>query len=266
MFAAVFGTRPTRAALLGLVVGMAGVGLLVVPGGGPGGIDPLAAGLLVLSNAGWALASLYSARTSATTVLLGSGMQMVTGGALLLAASAAVGELGRFHPGAVTGEAFGGWVFLVVLGSLGGFLAYGWLLKNVSTTIASTHAFVNPLVAVALGALLLGEHVSGRTLVAGSAVIVAVAILLLGERARVAVPSRVPAPRALALTPVERMRRSRRVAARRPLHAATAGRQRGFSPAPTPSFARRTSRPWQATDGMDALEIDDALDLQLRQF
>ena len=266
MFGAAFGTRPTRTAIVGLVIGMLGVGLLVAPSGGPGAIDPFAAGLLVLSNVGWALASIYAARVSTATVLLGSGMQMLAGGALLLLVSAALGEFGRFDPSAVTGAALACWAFLVVLGSLGGFLAYGWLLEHVSTTVASTHAFVNPLVAVALGAAFLGEQVSTRTLVAGSAVIVAVVILLLGERARTTAPARVPAGAPVPVSAVERFRTTRRGAARRPIHAVSSRRPRGFSPAPTPSFARRSARPWQATDGMDALSIDDALDSQLREF
>jgi drug/metabolite transporter (DMT)-like permease len=249
------GVRPTRAAVLGLAIGLVGVGLLVVPGGGSAAVDPLGAILLVLSNVGWAAASLYGARTTSPGILFASGMQMIVGGALLLVASVAVGELRSFDIGAVDRGAVAGWLYLVGLGSLGGFLAYAWLLEHVSTTIASTHAFVNPLVAVGLGTLLLSEPMNGRTALAGAAVVVAVVLLMVGARSA----EEVIDIEAAALEPQP----ARGRAARRPVSLApgrAVGRSGGWSPAPTPAFARRTARPWQATDGMDALEIDDAFD------
>jgi drug/metabolite transporter (DMT)-like permease len=246
------GQARSRAAVLGLFVGLVGVGILVAPGGSGGSFDLTASLVIVGANAIWAAASLFAPRAKAAGgLVLGVGMQMLTGGTALLLLALATGEGARFELGALTPMAAGGWTYLVLVAAIGGFLAYNYLLTHVSASTASTHAFVNPLVAVALGALLLGEHVGGRMLVAGAAVVAAVVLLLVGE-ARTAARGTVSAPRRQAAA-------SGRVARPR-----TGGRRSGgigWSPAPTPAFAaRRTSRPVHATDGMDALEIDAALD------
>jgi drug/metabolite transporter (DMT)-like permease len=250
-------------ALAGVAAGTVGVALLVAPGG-PGGVDPIAAVVLVAANGIWAAASLY-ARTARrpASLLVGVGMQMLVGGALLLAVAAAAGELGRLEPGAITAGAGAGWTFLVVAASLGGFVAYGWLLEHTSPATASTHAFVNPLVAVALGAALLGERITGATIGASAAIVAAVVLLMVAQ-------SRVPAATSVAAAQPARGRVRRSsgrgrfassVAARPPALGRGAGRRLGWEPAPTPSFAaRRTPRPHRVTDGMDALAIDEAFE------
>jgi drug/metabolite transporter (DMT)-like permease len=257
-------------ALAGIAVGIAGVGVLVAPGGGAG-IDAFAAVVLVLANAAWAAASLFAPRAEkAGGLLLGVGMQMLSGGLQLGAVALATGEGARFDVAAISALALGGWTYLVLAASIGGFLAYGWLLDNVSAGTASTHAFVNPLVAVGLGVAVLGEQVDGRMLVAGVAVIVAV-VLLLAAEARAgatagaevaAAPDAVPgidvAPEPVPVS-ARRPRGARAVSIGRPVFVGRS--RRGWAPAPTPAFAsRRTARPWQATDGMDALAIDEAFD------
>lgn len=250
------GASRSAFALAGVAVGTIGIAVLVVPGSGGGGIDLTAAAVLLGSNVIWAAASLFARNaTSPGNLVLGVGMQMLTGGLVLGVLAAAIGEFGSFHPGAITAIAFSSWTWLVVASSLGGFIAYGWLLKHATPSIASTHAFVNPLVAVALGALLLHETIDQTVLVAGAAVIAAVVLLMAGESRATAVSAR-PSGR--------RRRRSRLEAARSARPAAlgrTPGRRHGWSPAPTPSFAaRRGERPFRSTDGMDALSIDEALD------
>ncbi len=259
-------------ALGGVAVGIAGVGVLVAPGGGSS-IDAFAAIVLVLANAAWAAASLYSPRAvKPEGLLLGVGMQMLSGGLQLGALALATGEAARLDLGAVAPLALGGWTYLVLAASIGGFLAYGWLLDNVSASTASTHAFVNPLVAVALGVLVLGEQLDSRMLVAGAAVMVAVVLLLVAEARATARPASAttspepvpgldvaPEPAGAAL-PAHRPRAARPVAIGRPALVRRGGRG-PWLPAPTPAFAsRRSARPWQATDGMDALAIDEAFD------
>ncbi|MCW2921673.1 MAG: protein of unknown function transrane [Thermoleophilia bacterium] len=267
------GASRNSIALTGVAVGMAGIGVLVAPGGGSTGLDVGAAIVLVLANAAWAAASLFAPRAEkAGGLLLGVGMQMLSGGIQLGLVALATGEGARFELASMTSLAFGGWTYLVLASSIGGFLAYGWLLDNVSAGTASTHAFVNPLVAVALGVAMLGEHLDGRMLFAGGAVIVAV-VLLLAAEARTstaatagtaldvaALPGLDRAPDTSPV-PVRRARGARAVSIGRPIAVGRASVRRGFSPAPTPAFAsRRTARPWQATDGMDALSIDEAFD------
>jgi drug/metabolite transporter (DMT)-like permease len=248
-------------ALAGVGLGTLGVALLVAPGG-DGSIDLGAAVVLVLANGVWAAASLYARQAvRPRSVLVGVGMQMVTGGILLGILGVAMGELATFSIVSVGALAGASWTYLVVAASLGGFVAYGWLLEHTSATTASTHAFVNPLVAVALGALLLGEIVDARMLVSAGAIVAAV-ILLMADRTRVpaatSISSAQPDPR--------RQRREQRLAVARAARPVAIGRGAGrrlagWSPAPTPSFAaRRAARPAHVTDGMDALAIDEAID------
>ncbi len=263
------GASRNATALLGVAVGVAGVGVLVAPGGGSSGLDVGAALVLVLANAAWAAASLFAPRAAKPSgLLLGVGMQMLSGGVQLGLIALATGEGARFDAGAITSLAFGGWTYLVLASSIGGFLAYGWLLDNVSAGTASTHAFVNPLVAVGLGVVMLGEQLDGRMLVAGGAVIVAVVLLLAAEaRAKVVAPAAVDVLPGIDVAPeplpvaARRTRAARAVSIARPLSVGRATIRRGYMPAPTPAFAsRRTARPWQATDGMDALAIDEAFE------
>lgn len=249
-------------ALSGVAVGTVGVTALIVPGSGGASIDLVAVAVVVAANGIWAAASLFARHAAnAGNLVLNVGMQMLTGGVLLTAAAIAVGELGRFDPAGITMIAFGSWTWLVVASSLGGFLAYGWLLKHASAMAASTHAFVNPLVAIVLGAVLLNEAIDQRMIAAGAAVVAAVVLLMLGE-------ARVPAATSIsaAQPALRRSRRGSKLSAARAARPAAlgriqGGRRLGWSPAPTPSFAaRRGDRPSSTTDGMDALSIDEALD------
>lgn len=166
--------RPGPALLAGLVLGFAGIALLLKPGAG--GMHPVGGVVLLGAAAAWAAGSLYARRSVATSSpMLTNGMQMLAGGLLLMLASLVTGESVSFA--SVTGR--GAWVFayLVVFGSLVGFSAYTYLLRRVSPAAASTYAYVNPLVAVFLGWALAGEVVGPRTLVAAAVIVGAVALV-----------------------------------------------------------------------------------------
>jgi len=109
-------------------------------------------------------------------------MEMLAGGALLFLVGLAAGELGHLHLTAITPASWWAFGYLVLVGALVGYSAYIWLLHNVSSTAASTYAYVNPLVAVILGAAVLGERVSWLTVVAGGMILVAVALILASRR------------------------------------------------------------------------------------
>ncbi len=108
-------------------------------------------------------------------------MEMVAGGVLLGIAGVVTGELGHVHLGSVSFASVAAFVYLVLIGALVGYVAYIWLLHHVSVTAASTYAFVNPVVAVGLGALVLGEQVTLVTLVAATLIVGAVVVLLFGQ-------------------------------------------------------------------------------------
>src|SRR2546423_1461802 len=106
---------------------------------------------------------------------LSAAMQMLCAAALLGVAGAAMGEVGRVHPAAISASSAAAFAFLVVFGSIVAFTAYGWLLRSgAPSVLVSTYAYVNPAVAVLLGWALAGEAVGGRALAAGSLVVASV--------------------------------------------------------------------------------------------
>lgn len=172
------GVRPARVELIGVVIGFTGVALLIGPVEGGGAADLLSAGALVVSTFAWALGSLY-ARGAAMpeSAPVATGMKMMSGGALLLLAGTVTGEWGRFDPAAVTARSVVAFLYLMVFGSLIAFSAYVFLLRVTTVARASTYAFVNPVVAVSLGALLGGEAVTWRTAAATVVIVGAVALI-----------------------------------------------------------------------------------------
>jgi drug/metabolite transporter (DMT)-like permease len=122
---------------------------------------------------------------------MASGLQMLLGSAALFIEAAVTGEFGRFQPEAVSAESLWALLYLTVIGSLIAFNAYAWLLRNAPLSLVGTYAYVNPVVAVALGSLILAEPVTPRTLVASTVIVVAVAMIvtLRGRMARAAAPA-----------------------------------------------------------------------------
>ena len=176
----VFGTRLSPAGLAGLVVGLGGVALLVGPGGG--GTDLVGGLVCVAAAAAWAAGSLYSRRAPLPSQpMLASGMEMLAGGVLLAVAGLAAGEGGQVHLSQVSATSLLALLYLVVVGSIVAFSAFHWLLRNAPTHIVSTYAYVNPVVAVLLGAAFLGEPMTFRTLIAGLAIVTSV-VLIVGAR------------------------------------------------------------------------------------
>uniref|UniRef100_A0A832MMM8 EamA domain-containing protein n=1 Tax=Eiseniibacteriota bacterium TaxID=2212470 RepID=A0A832MMM8_UNCEI len=170
---------PTMA---GVAIGMAGIALLVRPGSlsSPGGVDPAAAGVLALGSLSWASGSLLARRVPLPSApLLAIGLEMLCGGALLAIAAAAAGEAPRVRWDALDARAVAALLYLVAFGSIVAFTAYIWLLGATTPARVSTYAFVNPVVAVALGWAFAGEPVTARTASASALVVAAVAIITL---------------------------------------------------------------------------------------
>lgn len=176
------GSPPAPSVWAGIVVGLLGVALLF---GGPD-LDPrhaLGWVALVVASIAWAGGSLYSRSAVLPAPLLATGMQMLAGGGMLLLVGVATGELEALDPTAVTLKSVVSLGYLVVAGSLLGYSAYVWLLRVTTPAVASTYAFVNPVVAVFLGWLLAGERITLRIILA-SAVIVSGVALITAIRAR----------------------------------------------------------------------------------
>lgn len=185
LFRAATGDRPPALALLGVAIGFAGVAVLLLPSGRPG--DVTVAGLVTILAAAvfWATGSFVSGRLPVPRLtLLATALEMLCGGAILVVAGLVTGEAAKTHVASVPADAVWAFAFLVLGGSLVTFSAYVWLLKNAPIGRVATYAFVNPVVAVALGAVLLGEHLT-ITVVAGALVIVAsVALVVRQETVR----------------------------------------------------------------------------------
>jgi drug/metabolite transporter (DMT)-like permease len=180
---ALYGNGLPRAAVLGLAVGLGGVALLAGPAGG-GAIDLAGAGLALAAALGWAWGSLYARDApQPARPLVGAGMQMLTGGVVLAVAGIATGELGRIEPAAVSARSLLAVAYLIVFGSLLAYSAYVWLLRSAPTALVSTYAYVNPVVAVALGAVFLAEPVTLRMVAAGLAIVASVALIVTARTA-----------------------------------------------------------------------------------
>ncbi len=181
--------RPARAEVAGLVVGLAGVVLLQA--GGDLRAHPLGAAMLVLSTWSWALGSMWSRRLPLAPGLMAPATEMLAGGALLVTAALARGEHLAAPPGL---RPLVAWTFLTLFGSLVAFSAYNFLLRRVRPALATSYAYVNPAVAVGLGALA-GEAVGLRELGALTLILGGVAIVAATRRPQPAagVPAR-PSP------------------------------------------------------------------------
>jgi drug/metabolite transporter (DMT)-like permease len=169
---AFYGTRLSAVAIAGLAVGFAGVTMLAGPdGGGWAALAPL------FGSFAWAAGSLWSRKApQPASPLLGAAMQMIGGGALLLVAGLATGELSDVQVPST--RSLAALVYLVLAGSFVGYTCYIWLLGVAPTALVATYAYVNPVVAVALGALFLGERLTGLTALAGLAVVTSVALIV----------------------------------------------------------------------------------------
>jgi drug/metabolite transporter (DMT)-like permease len=175
------GGRPTILSVTGILLGFAGVGLLASEGAGwvGGHVDLLYVGLLLFGCLCWAFGSVLSRRGGIRMPLLRSvALQMMAGSILLFLAGLVTGESSAVHLGAVSGTSLVALFYLVTFGSIVAFSAYSWLLSVRPATVVATYAFVNPLVAVFLGALLRHEPLGPQTLLATFLVVCAVALVL----------------------------------------------------------------------------------------
>ena len=166
------GDRPPRIAIAGVAVGFAGLAVLVRPSGGA----PLWALLLVVcSSVMWAVGSFLASRLRMPDdAFAATSIEMLVGGAILLPIGLAATSP---HPSEFSTRSIAGWVYLVTFGSLVGYTAYVWLLDNAPLGTVATYAYVNPVVAIALGAIVLGESLTwtiaiGATLVLGCVALV----------------------------------------------------------------------------------------------
>jgi len=184
--------HPGRRAVTGLLLGFAGVGLLIGPQGlrESGQTDWWSAGVVLMGAFLWAVGSIYSKRAKLPASSgLSAAMQMISGGTALLLAGAASGEGAQFHTAGVSLKSAAALAYLIVFGSIIAFSAFTWLMTTSSASRVSTYAYVNPVVAVLVGWALAGETMGIRTLIAAGIILAGVVLVTTkGNRQRVPLP------------------------------------------------------------------------------
>ena len=180
------GRKPSIGVGIGLVVGLVGLIVLIGPAAlhpnaetpSGDGVKLIGAVVLICASLSWAIGSIFSQNSKMPkSAIAATGMEMITGGALLLAASLIFREPSHFDLANVSARSIAGFVYLTTVGSLVGFTAFIWLLGHQSPARVSTYAYVNPVVAVFLGWALAGETLSLRSAIAAAIIIAAVVII-----------------------------------------------------------------------------------------
>jgi len=175
------GVRPVPRVTMGLLMGFAGMALLVGPAhlGGSERVDPWGAAVLVVASLAWACGSIYSKHGGMpSSPMLGVAMQSFAGGVILLIVALITGEFRELHVGAISVRSWLALVYLIVFGSGIGFSAYINIIHKSTAARVSTYAFVNPVVALFLGWLIAGETITLRTVIAAAVILTAVILVI----------------------------------------------------------------------------------------
>ena len=189
------GDRPRALSLAGTAIGFAGIAVLARPGGHDGDVETWGLLLLVGASAAWAIGSFLSSKLPMPgNTFVATAWEMTVGGALMLLAAVLHGELDGFAVSEVDVAAWAWLAYLIVFGSLAAFTAYVWLLQNAPISLTATYAYVNPVVAVILGALVLAEPITTPILVGGAVVVIGVGMVVSTERPRRNAPTPAPGP------------------------------------------------------------------------
>jgi drug/metabolite transporter (DMT)-like permease len=185
--------RPDLVSTIGLVVGFGGIALLVRPGGGSGSLGYLL--LTVVASFLWAFGSFLAPRLPLPRdAFVATAYEMLAGGLVLLPIGLLVYSPSELDPAGYSGRSIFGLVYLIFLGSIVGYSAYVWLLANAPIGQVATYAYVNPVVAIALGAIVLDESITWRIVIGALLILFAVAIVIRRESGREAVAETEPSP------------------------------------------------------------------------
>lgn len=179
------GQRVPRITMVGVAVGFAGLAVLVLPGDRPGDAPLWGVLLLILSSGLWAIGSFYASRIALPpNVFAATAWQMLLGGTATMVIAVAVGEAGDVDPSAFSTDSILAFAYLVLAGGLLSYAAFMWLLRNAPISKVATHAYVNPVIAVLLGWLILDEQVTATMIVGTVAVVASVALVVGRESTR----------------------------------------------------------------------------------
>ena len=202
--------RLPSGAFVGVAAGFVGVSVLLAPGQRPEGVGVVGLVLCLVAAVSWAGGSFAGSRMALPPdPLRSTALQMLFGGVATAVAAVLIGDVSALRLDDVTAVSAGALVYLMLVGSIVAFSAYAWLLRNVPISTVSTYAYVNPVIAVALGWAILAEPVSAATL-AGAVVIVASVAFIMRREGMAAPEAEAPAPTAQpATTPSAELSRTR---------------------------------------------------------
>ena len=176
------GDRPARGTLAGVIVGFVGLAVLVLPGDRPDGAPLWGVLLIVLAAVLWASGSFYSKRiTLPSDPLASTAWQMLIAGATMLAAGLVAGEASGLEPSSFSTDSLLALAYLITFGSMLAYTAYTWLLGNAPISTVTTYAYVNPVIALALGAAIVSEELTLTVLLGAAAIVAAVATVVREE-------------------------------------------------------------------------------------
>ena len=180
------GRAPTRKEWTGLALGLAGLALLSGPGvfatlrGSAGGVDVGAIGLVLVGTVSWAVGSVLGREVPRPdNAFMGSALQMLCAGALLSIACLVSGEWSQVQLAAISSRSWIAFWYLIAFGSLLGFTAYVWLLRVAKTSHVATYAYVNPIIALLLGASFGREVITPMMLIAGAVTLTGVVLVVM---------------------------------------------------------------------------------------
>ncbi len=170
----------TKPVAVGIVIGLVGVAILAGPWETSGALDPIGLLAILGSPILWATGSIYSAHkaTPPTDVTRSLAIQMLSGSAVMAVLGLIVGDWARFDPSAVSTTSLLAVAYLATVGSIIGYSAYIWLLRHAPLAKIGTYAYVNPVVAFILGAVLASEPITPRTVAAAVVIVLAVALIV----------------------------------------------------------------------------------------
>ncbi len=178
----IHGDRVPRRTLAGVLVGFAGLAVLVLPGDRPGNAPLGWVLLIVAASVSWAAGSFYSRRTPLPReALVSTGWQMLFGGVGMVLVGTLTGEWAGLHAERFSGDSLLAFGYLIVFGSLLAFTAYTWLLKNAPISTVATYAYVNPVIAIFLGWAILNEEITPTVFVGAAAIVLSVAAVVRHE-------------------------------------------------------------------------------------
>ena len=174
--------RVPRVTLAGVLVGFVGLAVLVLPGDRPGDAPLWGVLLIVAASISWAAGSFYSQSVpQPTDAFAATAWQMMLGGGAMLVVGLLAGEVGDVRVSEFSGDSIAAFTYLIFAGSLLAFTAYVWLLRNAPISTVATYAYVNPVIAIVLGAIILSEEVTAATVIGAVAIVLSVASVVRRE-------------------------------------------------------------------------------------